>query len=323
MNQLSFTRILATLALSLVSCYANAASFPDHPIRLVVGAPPGGGNDIIARLVARKMSENLGQQVFVDNRPGAGATIAADMVARAAPDGYTLMMTPSAHALAATIYPSLPYDAVKDFTAVGEIAKMPTVLIVNPGLPVRTYSELVALAKSKPGTLNFASGGNGTSQHLGGALLKDLAKIDIVHVPYKGSGPAAADLMSGQVQLMVDTLAAALPHIQSGKVRALFIATEKRSALLPDVPTAAEADLDNFNVEAWYGFLAPKNTPSDVIAKLNKALNKAILDPETRKSLEITGAVVSNGPPEQFMTLVSTEVDRWRPIILKADILKK
>jgi len=269
------------------------------------------------------MSDRLGQQVFVDNRPGAGATIAADMVARAAPDGYTLMMTPSAHALAATIYPSLPYDSVKDFTAVGEIARMPTVLIVNPKLPARTYSELIKLAKSKPGTLNFASGGNGTSQHLGGALFQKLAKIDIVHVPYKGSGPAAADLMSGQVQLMVDTLASALPHIQSGKVRALFIAAEKRSTLLPDIPTAAEAGLKNYSVEAWYGFLAPKNTPPTIIKKLNDTLNKAVLDPEIRKSLEMTGAVVSNGPPEQFMTLITKEVERWRPIILKAGIQKK
>jgi len=287
---------------------ASADSFPTRPIRLVVGAPPGGGNDIVARIVAKKMSDN-------------GATIATEIVAKSSPDGYTLLLTPSAHAYSATIYPRLPYDSVKDFSAVGEIAAMPTVLIVNPDLPVKSVADLVAYAKSHPGELNYGSGGNGTAQHLGGELLKSITGINITHVPYKGSGPATADLMAGQVHLMVDTAAAALPHIRGKKVKALVVASSARSDLLPNVPTAQEAGLKDFNVEAWYGLLAPANTPVPIITKLNSALNNALKDPPTRQSLEAQGARVTGGPPDEFMHRISSEIERWRPLILKAGIV--
>lgn len=286
-----------------------------------MGAPPGGGNDIVARIIAKKMSEELGQQVIVDNRPGAGATIATEIVAKAAPDGYTLLLTPSAHALAATIYPRLPYDSLKDFSAVGEIAVMPTVLIVHPALPVKSLGELVSYAKSHPGELNYASGGNGTAQHLGAELLKDITGINITHVPYKGSGPATADLAAGQVHLMVDTAAAALPHIRGGKVRPLMVASPVRSSFLPEVPTAEEAGVKGFNVEAWYGVLTPANTPGQIITKLNMALNNALDEKLTRQALEAQGARVTGGAPKDFMNRISSEIGRWRPLILKAGIV--
>jgi tripartite-type tricarboxylate transporter receptor subunit TctC len=300
---------------------ASAQGYPNRPLKLLVGAPPGGGNDIVARIVARKMSENLGQPVVIENRPGAGATIATEVVAKAQPDGYTLLLTPSAHALSATIYPKLPYDSVRSFTSIGEIAVMPTVLIVPPNLPVNTVSDLIALAKSKPGELNYASGGNGTAQHLGGELLKLVAGVDITHVPYKGSGPAVADLMSSQVHLMVDTAAAALPHIKSGKVKALAVSSKERFPSLPNIPTTEESGLRGFEVAAWYGLLAPANTPAPIVSRLNAELNKALEDRGTQVALEAQGARVTGGPPEQFMLRIAREIERWRPVIQKAGVV--
>lgn len=320
-SKLNLKRLILGCCLWVSAYGAWADNFPSKTIRLVVGAPPGGGNDIVARIIARKMSESLGQQIVVDNRPGAGATIATDIVAKSPADGYTLLMTPSAHAYSATIYPRLPFDSVKDFTAVGEIAVMPMVLIVAPTLPVKTVADLVAYAKARSGELNYASGGNGTAQHLGGELLKGISGINIAHVPYKGSGPASADLMTGQVHLMVDTAAAALPHIRTGKVKPLAVASTVRSSFLPDVPTADEAGVKGFNVEAWYGILAPANTPGPVIAKLNLALNNALADGPTRQTLEAQGARVTGGTPEKFMSRITSEIERWRPLILKAGIV--
>ena len=308
------------LALAALNAASQPAAYPNKPVRLIVGAPPGGGNDIMARLIAQKLSEGLGQQVVVENRPGAGATIATDLVAKSAPDGYTLFMTPSAHALSPSIYRKLPFDPVKDFAAIGQMAAVPLVVIVNMSLPAASLRELIALARARPGSLNFGSGGSGAAQHLATEFLKSLAGIEMVHVPYKGSGQAIPDLIGGQIQLMIEPLPSALPHIRGGKVRALAVTTRQRSASLPDVPTAEEAGLSGFEVMAWYGLLAPAGTPAAVVSRLNAEMNKALAQPAMRDSLAAQGAIPVSGPPQQFMDLIVAEIAKWRPIIQKAGI---
>ena len=308
------------LALAALNAASQPAAYPNKPVRLIVGAPPGGGNDIMARLIAQKLSEGLGHQVVVENRPGAGATIATDLVAKSAPDGYTLFMTPSAHALSPSIYRKLPFDPVKDFAAIGQMAAVPLVVIVNMSLPAASLRELIELARARPGSLNFGSGGSGAAQHLATEFLKSLAGIEMVHVPYKGSGQAIPDLIGGQIQLMIEPLPSALPHIRGGKVRALAVTTRQRSASLPDVPTAEEAGLSGFEVMAWYGLLAPAGTPAAVVSRLNAEMNKALAQPAMRDSLASQGAIPVSGPPQQFMDLIVAEIAKWRPIIQKAGI---
>ena len=308
------------LALAALNAASQPAAYPNKPVRLIVGAPPGGGNDIMARLIAQKLSEGLGQQVVVENRPGAGATIATDLVAKSAPDGYTLFMTPSAHALSPSIYRKLPFDPVKDFAAIGQMAAVPLVVIVNMSLPAASLRELIELARARPGSLNFGSGGSGAAQHLATEFLKSLTGIEMVHVPYKGSGQAIPDLIGGQIQLMIEPLPSALPHIRGGKVRALAVTTRQRSASLPDVPTAEEAGLSGFEVMAWYGLLAPAGTPAAVVSRLNAEMNKALAQPAMRDSLAAQGAIPVSGPPQQFMDLIVAEIAKWRPIIQKAGI---
>jgi len=308
------------LALAALNAASQPAAYPNKPVRLIVGAPPGGGNDIMARLIAQKLSEGLGQQVVVENRPGAGATIATDLVAKSAPDGYTLFMTPSAHALSPSIYRKLPFDPVKDFAAIGQMAAVPLVVIVNMSLPAASLRELIELARARPGSLNFGSGGSGAAQHLATEFLKSLTGIEMVHVPYKGSGQAIPDLIGGQIQLMIEPLPSALPHIRGGKVRALAVTTRQRSASLPDVPTAEEAGLSGFEVMAWYGLLAPAGTPAEVVSRLNAEMNKALAQPAMRDSLAAQGAIPVSGPPQQFMDLIVAEIAKWRPIIQKAGI---
>ena len=308
-----------TLCLSAAPLVAQTA-YPVKPVRILVGAPPGGGNDIMARLIAQRLSENLGQQVIVENRPGAGATLATDLVAKSAPDGHTLFMTPSAHALSPSIYRKLPFDPVKDFAAIGQMASVPLVVIVNASLPVASLRELIELARAKPNSINFGSGGNGAAQHLAGEYLKSLAGIEMVHVPCKGSGQAIPDLIGGQIQLMVEPLASAMPHIRGGKVRALAVTSRQRVASLPDLPTAEEAGLPGYEVTAWYGLLAPAGTPAEVVAKLNAEMNKVIAQPAMRDSLATQGAVPVSDTPQQFMELIVAEIARWRPIIQRAGI---
>ena len=319
---------LSALALALALAFgmlpaagpAMAQGYPNKTLRIVVGAPPGGGNDIMARLIAQRLSEGLGQQVLVENRPGAGATLATDLVAKSPPDGYTLFMTPSAHALSPSIYPKLPFDPVKDFAAIGQMASVPLVVIVTPNLPVASLRNLVDLARAKPGTINFGSGGAGAAQHLAGEYLKSLAGIDMVHVPYKGSGQAIPDLMGGQIQLMIEPLASAMPHIRGGKVKALAITSRLRVASLPDLPTSEESGLPGFEVSAWYGLLAPAGTPSAVVSRLNAELNTVLAQPAMRDTLAMQGAVPVGGTPQQFMNLIVAEIAKWRPIIQKAGI---
>jgi tripartite-type tricarboxylate transporter receptor subunit TctC len=293
-----------------------AADYPTKPIRLVVPFPPGGTTDILARAVAQKLSEAWNEQVVVDNRPGAGGNIGADLVAKAAPDGYTLVMgTVGTHAINPNLYAKMPYDHVKDFAPVILVAGVPNVLVVNPSLPVHSVKELIDYAKANPGKLNFASSGNGTSIHLSGELFKTMAGVQMTHVPYKGSAPALSDLMGGQVQLMFDNLPSSLGLIKAGKLRALAVTSASRAAALPDVPTIAESGLPGFEASSWFGILAPAGTPHEVVAKLNGAVAAWLATPEAKEKLLAQGAIAAGGTPEAFAKHIDSETAKWAKVV--------
>jgi len=305
---------LASVGLSMPS--ASAADYPTKPIRLVVPFPPGGTTDILARAVAQKLSETWNQQVIVDNRPGAGGNIGSDLVAKAAPDGYTLVMgTVGTHAINPNLYAKMPYDHVKDFAPVILVAGVPNVLVVNPSLPVHSVKELIDYAKANPGKLNFASSGNGTSIHLSGELFKTMAGVQMTHVPYKGSSPALADLMGGQVQLMFDNLPSSLGLIKGGKLRAIAVTSATRAAALPDVPTIAESGLPGFEASSWFGVLAPAATPHEIVAKLNGTIALWLATPEAKEKLLAQGAIAAGGSPEDFARHIDRETAKWAKVV--------
>ncbi len=303
---------LAAIALACVPALA-AAAYPDKPIRLVVGFAPGGINDIVARIIGQKMGEDLGQSVVVDNRAGAGGTIGAEIVAKSKPDGYTLLLgSVSNIAMAPSQYKELPYDPTKDFAPVALVAASPNILVVNPKFPVHSVKELIALAKQKPGSINYASAGNGTSNHLTVELLKSMADINLVHVPYKGDGPAMTDVIAGQVPMMFPTLPAALPHIKSGMLRAVAVSSPRRSALVPDIPTVAESGgPKDFAVSVWVGVLAPKGTPKDIVDKLNAEIRKVVAMPEVKQKLAAQGAEPAPDTPQEFAAYIQSETAKW------------
>src|SRR5690242_10886670 len=295
-------RMLLAISMALTVIVAGtapvaAADYPTKPIRLVVPFPPGGTTDILARAVAQKLAETWNQQVIVDNRSGAGGNIGADLVAKAAPDGYTLVMgTVGTHAINPNLYGKMPYDHVKDFAPVILVAGVPNVLVVNPSVPAKTVQEFIAYAKANPGKLNFASSGSGTSIHLSGELFKVMTGVQMTHVPYKGSAPALTDLVGGQVQLMFDNLPSSLAFIKAGKLRALAVTSKTRAAALPDVPTIADF-VPGFEASSWFGLLAPAGTPPAVIAKINGEVAKWLATPEAREKLTAQGANVAGGTP--------------------------
>ncbi|MBI2726285.1 MAG: tripartite tricarboxylate transporter substrate binding protein [Polaromonas sp.] len=299
---------------------AQEAGYPTKPIKLLVGATAGGPSDVIARLMAQKLSSALGQQVVVENRAGAGATLAAAMVAKSPPDGYTLFLTPSAHSLAPSMYEKLSFDPVADFESVGEFGIVPLVMIVNKSFPANSLKDFVSLARAKPNSINFGSGGNGTSQHLAGELLMSITGIQMSHVPYKGSALAMTDLLGGQIQVIIEPLLSALPQIESGRVKALVVTAPRRASSLPNVPTTKEAGMPELDVSAWYGLLAPAKTPEGVISRLNAALNSTLSEPATKASLQAQGVEVVFGPPKLFTDLIVSEIARWKPIIKKSGI---
>ena len=305
---------LASIGLSMPA--ASAADYPTKPIRIVVPFPPGGTTDILARAVAQKLSETWNQQVIVDNRPGAGGNIGADLVAKAAPDGYTLVMgTVGTHAINPNLYRKMPYDHVKDFAPIILVAGVPNVLVVNPSLPVHTVRELIDYAKANPGKLNFASSGNGTSIHLSGELFKTMANVQMTHVPYKGSAPALADLLGGQVQLMFDNLPSSLGLIKGGKLRAVAVTSTTRAAALPDVPTIAESGLPGFEASSWFGLLAPAGTPHDIVAKLNGVIAAWLATPDAKDKLLAQGAIAAGGSPEAFAKHIDSETSKWAKVV--------
>ena len=295
---------------------AQAPAYPTKPIRLVVPFPPAGATDLIARAVAQKLGEVWGQSVVVDNRPGAGGNIGTELVAKAAPDGYTLEMgTVGTHAINASLYAKIPFDHVKDFAPVILVAGVPNVLVVNPAVPANSVQELIAYAKANPGKLNFASSGAGTSIHLSGELFKVMAGVQMTHVPYKGSAPALQDLLGGQVQLMFDNLPPSLPQIKAGRLRALAVTSATRAPALPDVPTIAESGLPGFEASSWFGILAPAGTPPAIVAKINAEVAKWLASPEGKEKLASIGANAAGGSPEDFAQHIQVETAKWAKVV--------
>jgi tripartite-type tricarboxylate transporter receptor subunit TctC len=312
---LVFAAAAAVLSAAPVAI-AQAPAYPTKPIRIVVPFPPGGATDILARDVAQKLTDAWGQSVIVDNRPGAGGNIGSELVAKSAPDGYTLEMgTVGTHAINASLYAKMPYDNVKDFVPIILVAGVPNVLEVNPALPVNSVPELIAYAKANPGKLNFASSGNGTSIHLSGELFKAMAGVEMTHVPYKGSAPALQDLIAGQVQVMFDNLPPSLPQIRAGKLRALAVTSAARAPALPDVPTVAEAGLPGFEASSWFGLLAPAGTPPAIVAQINAEVGKWLATPEAKENLAKQGANAAGGTPEDFAKHIAAETAKWAKVV--------
>jgi len=310
-------RMAAGALLATFALLSHAqAPYPTKPIRIVVPFPAGGTTDILARAVAQKLTETLGQSVVVDNRPGAGGNIGAELVAKSPPDGYTLLMgTVGTHAINPSLYAKMPYDHVKDFVPVILVAGVPNVLVVNPSVPANSVQELIAYIKANPGKVNFASSGSGTSIHLSGELFKTMAGVSMTHVPYKGSTPALTDLMGGQVQLMFDNLPSSLPQIKAGKLRALAVTSAQRASALPDVPTVAEAGLPGFEASSWFGLLAPAGTPKDIVTKLNAEVAKWLATPEAREKLASQGAIAAGQSPDDFTRHIAAETAKWQKVV--------
>jgi Uncharacterized protein conserved in bacteria len=302
-------------AAALMTATAAMAAYPEKPIRLIVGFSAGGTTDVVARVIGKEIGDALGQPVVVENRAGAGSNIAAEMVARAQPDGYTLLMVAVTSAINHTLYKNLSFDLVKDFTPIALAVRVPNVLVVNPEVKANTVEELVALLKANPGKINFASSGSGTSIHMAGELFKLRAGVDVAHIPYKGSANAVTDLIGGQVQFMFDNMPSAWPHVESGKLRALAVTTAERSKTAPNLPTMQEAGFKDFDVSSWFGVIGPKGMPDDVVEKLNKSIRAALAKPEVRERLEGLGAVPADTSPEEFGTFIKTEVETWGPVV--------
>jgi tripartite-type tricarboxylate transporter receptor subunit TctC len=314
MKRLGFLGVLLLFAL-----HAAAQSYPVKPVRMIVPYPPGGGNDTLGRLFAAKLSERLGQPFVVENRPGAGTMIGTEAAAKSAPDGYTILLSSIAtHALSPNLYSRVPYDPVKDFAPITLLGIAPTVLVVNADLPAKTLQEFINLAKKQQ--LAYASGGNGTPPHINAEVFKSVAGIDLLHVAYKGGGPALVDLMAGRVQAMLDTAASAMPHVRSGKLRALAISAPRRSPELPDLPTFAEAGLPQYDTNAWYSMHAPAGTPPDIVRRLNAELVAILKDPEILARFKQLATDPVGNSPEEFAAFVRAELDKYARIIKAAGI---
>lgn len=312
--------VLAVLAMPAAFAAEDIASYPSRPITIILGYPPGGPTDLIARVVAQKLTEAWGKPVIVENKPGAGSNIATEQVVRAAPDGYTLLVETIANATNMSVYRKMNYDTHKDLTPIVQFMASPSVLVVGPKVPAKNLKELLALAKAQPGKLDFASTGVGGSPHLAGEMLKVRAGIDIVHIPYKGATPALQDLLGGQVAMGFMTSLGLSQHLQSGKLRALAVASPKRLPELPDVPTMAEAGLPNFNVLSWNGLAAPARTPRPIVDKLNAEVNRILALPEVRKQLQSTGGDPVGGTPEEFAKFVDSEIRQWGAVVKSANV---
>jgi tripartite-type tricarboxylate transporter receptor subunit TctC len=316
------TFLATVLAVAAVATTPALAAFPEKPVKIIVPFSPGGGTDLISRSLGVLMAQDLGQPVIIDNKPGAGTIIGTDALAKSLPDGYTLVMATIAHAVNPSIHPKLPYSQDSSFAPVMLVGRSPNVLVVRPDSPFKSVQDIVAAAKAKPGKLSFASQGSGTSAHLAGELFKFLTHTSIIHVPYKGAGPALTDLLGGQVDMMFATASAAGPFVESGKLRALAVTTAQRSpaAVLAKVPTIAESGVPDYVADSWYGLFAPAGTPAPVIARLNAAAKKAAQSDEFRKKVEAEGLVISAGTPEEFGKYVKGEEVRWRSVVKAANI---
>jgi len=308
------------LAAAMSATGAMAQAWPSKPISLIVPFPAGGTTDVLARALAEKLTLSLGQTVIVESKPGAGATLGADYVAKARPDGYTLLVGAVHHTIASSVYKKLPYDFQKDLAPITTIALVPNVLVVNASTPVNNVAELVALLKARPGAYNYGSNGNGTAQHLIGTQFENMTGTDFGHIPYKGSGPLATDLLGGQITMSFDTVTPVLPHIKAGKLRALAVTTARRSSALPDVPTLDEAGLKGFNIGTWFGVLAPVATPKDVLARLNAEMVKVIQSPEFRKRMDEIGAEAIGDSAEHMAQQIRSETEKFAKLVKDAKV---
>ena len=307
--------LASTLPIQTAHAQTSAQTYPGRPVRMIVPYPPGGPTDVLARIVAVKLSEALGQAFSIDNKAGASGMIGSAEVAKAAPDGYTLLGNASIHVINPSLYPKAAFDAIHDFTPVTQLAGVPLILVVNHDLPVKNVRELIAYAKANPGKLNFASSGNAAAPHLAGESFKIAAGVQMQHVPYKGSAPALTDLIGGQVQLMFDSMPSALPHIKVGKLRALAVTTARRSAAVPDLPTVAEAGVPGYDISTWYGLWAPKGTPRDIVERLAGETAKILKQPDVRERYAALGAEPVGSTPDEFAAYCRSELTKWAEIV--------
>ena len=307
---------LGLIAASIIASSAYAQNYPTRAVRLIIPFSAGGAADVPGRLLVERLSPVLGQQVVIENRPGAGSTIGAEVAAKAPPDGYTLFMISNTHFVSAGLYKKLPFDPLNDFTPITQITSAPNVLMVHPSLPAKNVKELIALAKARPGEINYASSGNGSTQHLTGALFTHMANIDMTHIPYRGSGPVTADQLGGQVQVAFPGIAGMLPHIKSGRLRALGVTGAKRSPELPQVPTIAEAGIKGYEMVAWFGIAAPKSLPGEIRSKVHGDLLKVLKTPEMQASMRSVGQEIAyQERPEQFFEFMKAEAAKWAKVV--------
>jgi tripartite-type tricarboxylate transporter receptor subunit TctC len=311
---------LCALPLLAMPALSLAQSYPAKPIRLVVGVPAGGTNDVVARLVAQKMSAQLAQQIIVDNRAGANGNIGAELVAKSPPDGYTLFMASiGVSSIHPSLYSKMPFDTLRDFAMISQLTSIPQIIVVHPSVPVKDVKQLIAYAKAKPGQLTFA-GGTGSSAHLAGELFKSMARVDMLHVPYKGSAPALIDLLGGQVAIVFDQIVTSLPHVRSGKLRALAVTTLKRSSVAPEIPTVSESALPGYSITTWHGLIAPIATPRDIISRLSSETAKALESAEIKEKFLAQGAEPTPSTPEQFRAFIKSETDKWASVVKAAGL---
>ena len=311
---------LAVLGIVVAAPEATAQAWPNRSVRVVVPFPAGGSADTLARLLGQKLSERLGQPFVVDNRPGAGGNIGTDLVAKATADGYTVLVTPSSLAIAPSLYRNLSWDPVKDFAPVVLVASTPNILVVHPSVAANSVQELVALAKSKPGQLNYASGGNGATNHLAGELFKRMTSTDIVHIPYRGNPLAVIDVLNGQVAMMFDFMITSLPHVKAGKLRPLAVTGTKRSPQVPELPTVAEAGVPGYEASTWFSVMAPAWTPAEAVSKLNAEVNAILQMPDVRERLDTLGAEPMGGTPTDVAALIRTDLAKWAEVVKAANI---
>jgi tripartite-type tricarboxylate transporter receptor subunit TctC len=311
-------KVLLLCILLFFSGLSSAQPYPAKPIRVIIGFPPGGAGEVLVRTVGQKLTERWGQAVLVDNKPGASGNIAAAELIRSAPDGYTLLYMPAALVVNPSLFPKVPYDLERDFSPITLLGSFPLILVVHPSVPAASVHELLALAKSQPGRLNFASIGNASPPHLAGELFKLLASVNIVHVPYKGAGPAQTDLAGGVVQLMFDTAVSAMPNIKSGRTRALAVTTKRRSALVPELPTLDESGVKGFDLDGWGGLVGPAGVPAETVAKLQSEIAAALRLPDVAARLASLGAEPGGTSPAEFRRFIADEAAKWRRIVLES-----
>lgn len=308
-------RLAALLLAALIGSTTHAQQYPARSIRFISPFPPGGGNDTLSRIVGDKLSEQMGQRIIVDNRPGANTIVGTELLAKSPPDGYTLALLPNTFATNPSFYPKLPYDTLKDFAAVGQVAQSPQMLLVHPSLPAKTLKELLALARARPGQLSYGTSGNGSVGHLAILLLTSMTGVPFVHVPYKGTAASVADLMGGHIPLMMSSMLGTLPHARAGRLRIIAITTAQRAKAIPEVPTIAEAGVPGYEATLWYGFVAPARTPDAIVRRLNTELATTLRNPEVIEKLSTQAVEPFHTSPEQFGTLIRTEYEKWAKVI--------